>query len=167
MKSLKTLVSLTALAVCMGAASMATAASISPEGPFTTTAGSIVVQSPSSFGGSVTCGITFSGNVSGGVATINNAALTGGGLCALPALKSIPSPGWKLTALSGAAGQVENVGYTIRKTIVLPGTDCGASTISVAWNPATHTLTAANQALSGGCNIVSLTTTAAGLTVNP
>ncbi|MGB3124779.1 MAG: alkane oxidation protein activator PraB [Pseudomonas sp.] len=167
MKSFKTLVCVTSFALCVGAASMASAASISPEGPFTTTAGSIVVQSPSSFGGSVTCGITFSGVVSGGVATINNAALTGGGLCGLPTLKSIPSPGWKLTALSGTTGQVENVGYTIKKTIVIPATDCGPSTISVTWNAAAHTLTASNQALSGGCNIVSLTTTAAGLTVNP
>lgn len=167
MKSLKTLVSLTALTVCMGAASMANAASISPEGPFTTTGGTIVVQSPSSFGGSVTCGITFSGNVSGGVATINNAALTGGGLCGLPTLKNIPSPGWVLTASSGTTGKVANVGYTIKKTIVIPATDCGPSSIDVTWDPAAHTLTAANQALSGGCNIVSLTTTAAGLTVNP
>lgn len=170
MKSLKTLVSLTALTVCMGAASMASAASISPEGPFTTTGGSIVVQSPSSFGGSVTCGITFSGTVSAGVATITNAALTGGGLCALPTLKSIPAPGWVLTALpdtDGKKGKVANVGYTIKKTIIIPATDCGISTINVDWNPTTHTLTANNQALSGGCNIVSLTTTATGLTVNP
>ncbi|WP_339415903.1 MULTISPECIES: alkane oxidation protein activator PraB [unclassified Pseudomonas] len=167
MKSLKTLVSLSALAVCMGAASMANAASISPEGPFTTTAGSIVVQSPSSFGGSVTCGITFSGTVSGGVATITNAALTGGGLCALPTLKSIPSPGWVLTASSATEGKVANVGYTIKKTFIIPGTDCGPSSINVTWNASSHTLTAANQPLSGGCNIVSLTTTASGLTVNP
>jgi len=159
MKSLKTLVSLTALAVCMGAASMASAATITPDGPFSTSAGTIVVKSPSSFGAAVTCGITFTGNVSGGVATINGATLTGGGLCGLPTLTNIP---WVLTATSPTVGTVTNVGYKISS---IPATNCGPTTIAVAWNAGSKKLTAANQSLSGNCTVVSLDVTAPTLTV--
>ncbi|MEB2648908.1 alkane oxidation protein activator PraB [Pseudomonas sp. MYb541] len=170
MKSLKTLVSLTALTVCMGAASMANAASITPNGPFTTNAGTIVVTSPSSLGAPVTCGITFGGTVAGGVATITSAALTGGGLCSLPTLKNIPSPGWVLTATSfnaatGAGlGTVTNVGWTV----AFPASNCGAGSINVVWNQATHTLTTpSSQSLSGNCAVQSLSVVAPSLSLAP
>ena len=173
MKSLKTLVSLSALAVCMGAASMANAVSISPDGAFSTSSGTIVVKSPSSFGAAVTCDITFKGNVTSGVATINDAKLTGGGLCDLPVLKNIPTPGWVLTATSLSGGTVTNVGYTITKPLI-PLTDCGPDTINVTWNNSTHALTANNQTLTGhtsgtspNCVVQSLTVTAPSLTIVP
>ncbi|KWU52661.1 alkane oxidation protein activator PraB [Pseudomonas palleroniana] len=161
MKSLKTLVCATSFAMCFGAASMASAASVAPDGPFSTNAGTIVVKSPSSFGAAVTCGITFTGNVSGGVASINGATLTGGGLCALPTLTNLP---WVLTAATGTTGTVTNVGYKINS---VPATNCGPTTIAVAWNPSSKTLSAANQALSGNCTVVSLSVVAPTLTVNP
>jgi hypothetical protein len=161
MKSLKTLVCATSFAMCFGAASMASAASVSPDGPFSTNAGTIVVKSPSSFGAAVTCGITFTGNVSGGVASINGASLTGGGLCALPTLTNLP---WVLTAASGTTGTVTNVGYKITS---IPATNCGPTTIAVAWDPSSKTLSAANQSLSGNCTVVSLSVAAPSLTVNP
>ncbi|QLG93789.1 protein activator of alkane oxidation PraB [Pseudomonas yamanorum] len=160
MKSLKTLVCATSFAMCFGAASMATAASVSPEGPFSTNAGTIVVKSPSSFGAAVTCGITFTGNVSGGVASINGASLTGGGLCSLPTLTNIP---WVLTAASPTTGTVTNVGYKITS---IPATNCGPTTIAVAWTAGTKTLSAANQSLSGNCTVVSLSVVAPTLSVN-
>ncbi|MPQ87097.1 protein activator of alkane oxidation PraB [Pseudomonas sp. MAFF 730085] len=161
MKSLKTLVCATSFALCAGAASMASAASVAPEGPFSTSPGTLVVKSPSSFGAAVTCGITFTGTVSGGVASISGAALTGGGLCALPTLTNLP---WVLTAATGTTGTVTNVGYKITS---VPATNCGPTTIAVAWAPGTKTLSAANQSLSGNCSVVSLSVVAPTLTVNP
>lgn len=161
MKSLKTLVCATSFALCFGAASMASAASITPDGPFSTNPGTIVVKSPSSFGAAVTCGITFTGNVSGGVASINGATLTGGGLCSLPTLTNLP---WALTAATGTTGTVTNVGYKITS---IPATNCGPTPIAVAWTPGTKTLSAANQSLSGNCTVVSLSVVAPTLSVNP
>ncbi|TSD77346.1 protein activator of alkane oxidation PraB [Pseudomonas sp. KBS0710] len=161
MKSLKTLVCATSFALCFGAASMASAASITPDGPFSTNPGTIVVKSPSSFGAAVTCGITFTGNVSGGVASINGATLTGGGLCSLPTLTNLP---WVLTAATGTTGTVTNVGYKITS---IPATNCGPTPIAVAWTPGTKTLSAANQSLSGNCTVVSLSVVAPTLSVNP
>jgi hypothetical protein len=167
MKSLKTLVSLTALTVCMGAASMANAFSISPEGTFTTSTGSITVLSPSS-SLPVTCPITFSGKVTGGVATITGATVGGSGLCALPVLKNIPTPGWVLTATSASAGTVTNVGYTIAGLPpIIPASNCGATTINVAWNGGTHTLSASGQPLSGSCTVQSLSVVATSLSIIP
>ncbi|WP_248750013.1 alkane oxidation protein activator PraB [Pseudomonas sp. MWU15-20650] len=159
MKSLKTLVCVASFALCFGAASMATAATITPDGPFSTSAGSIVVKSPSSFGAAVTCGITFTGNVSGGVASINGATLTGGGLCSLPTLTNLP---WVLTATAPTAGNVTNVGYKIAS---IPATNCGPTPIVVAWDAASKKLTATNQSLSGNCTVVSLDVTAPTLSV--
>ena len=174
MKGIKTLVSATAMLACLSAASMAGAATIiikdpaNPtgpvDGPFTTSAGQIVVKSPSSFQAAVTCGITFTGNVSAGIATISGATLTGGGLCALPVLKNIPSPGWVLTAGTTTTGTVTNVGYTISS---FPSTNCGPNSIAVTWNESSKTLSASNQSLSGNCTIVSLSATAPKLSVTP
>ncbi|MFL1417151.1 alkane oxidation protein activator PraB [Pseudomonas fildesensis] len=170
MKSLKTLFCVTSFALCFGTASMANAASITPNGSFTTNAGTIVVTSPSSFGQPVTCGITFGGTVTAGVATITSAKLTGGGLCGLPTLKNIPSPGWVLTATSFnattglGAGTVTNVGWTV----AFPASNCGAGSINVVWNQATHTLsTPSSQSLSGSCAVQSLSVVAPSLSLAP
>lgn len=164
MKSLKTLVCVTSFALCFGAASMASAASVSPNGPFTTSAGTIVVTSPSSSGLPITCGVTFGGTVAGGVATITSASLSGGGLCSLPTLKNIPSPGWVLSATSLTTGTVANVGWTV----VFPASNCGAGTINVVWNDSTQTLTTpSSQPLSGNCAVQSLSVKAPTLHVVP
>lgn len=155
MKSLKTLVSLSALAVCMGAASMANAYSITPVNSSFTAPGTISVKSPSSFQATVNCGATFTGNVdASGVAKITGVAVTGGGLCALPKITGLP---WTLTAAGAAAGSVSNVGYTIAASVLYPASNCGPSTITVGYSGGV--LTASNQTLSGSCTVVSLSVT--------
>ncbi len=168
MKSLKTLVSLTALTVCMGAASMVSAASFSPpNATFTTlSGGTIVVKSPSSFNASVTCDISFTGTVraNGSAAEITSAKVSGDNkLCSKPKLTNLP---WVLSP----SGTVTNVGYTIDAVPpVIPGTNCGPTTISVSLvNVAGGVaLSASNKALSGGCTVVSLNVTAPGVSIVP
>ncbi|MDB1112333.1 protein activator of alkane oxidation PraB [Pseudomonas extremaustralis] len=155
MKSLKTLVSLSALAVCMGAASMANAYSISPVNTSFTAPGTISVKSPSSFQATVNCGATFTGNVDAtGVAKITGVSVTGGGLCSLPTITGLP---WTLTATGATSGSVTNVGYTIAGSLIFPASNCGPSTIAVAYSGGL--LTASNQPLSGSCTVVSLSVT--------
>jgi len=159
MKSLKTLVCATSLALCFGAASMANAATITPAGPFTTSAGTIVVTSPSFCGRPITCGVTFGGTVTSGVVTITAATLSGGGLCGLPVLKNIPSPGWVLSATSydpvtkKGTATVTNVGWTV----AFPPSNCGPGTLNLVWDEVTQTLsTTSSQSLSGSCAVQSL-----------
>ncbi|NMY86926.1 protein activator of alkane oxidation PraB [Pseudomonas sp. WS 5411] len=162
MKSFKPLVCATSFALCSVVASMASAVTISPEGPFTTDPGSIVVKSPSSFGAAVTCGITFTGRVIGGVAMIYTVNTTGSGLCFMQPVV-IVSP-WVLTAESLTTGTMTNVIYKIP---FVPTTNCGPTTIQLSWDPATKALSSANQSLSGNCTVVSLRVGAPTLTVNP
>ncbi|WP_026137098.1 alkane oxidation protein activator PraB [Pseudomonas sp. CBZ-4] len=169
MKSLKTLVCATSFAMCFGAASMASAAVITPEGPFTNLTGSITVLSPSS-SLPVTCTLTASGTVSGGIATISSATFTGGILCPLAQLKSLPNPGWVLKALTTTTGTLSNVGYVINGAPpLIPKSDCGPTNINVTWNQGTHVLGATNQTLlgqgTGNCTIQTLTVNAPGLSV--
>ncbi|MGY2196428.1 alkane oxidation protein activator PraB [Pseudomonas gingeri] len=171
MKGIKTLVSATAIAVCLGAASMANAVSITPAGTYSPLAsGTITVKSPSSLQAAVTCNISFDGTVNAdGTVDITGASVSGSNqLCGLPKMK-IP-PAWKLTATSltgsTAVGNVTNVGYTITFP-PFPATNCGPSTIAVAFDNTTHKLTASNQALSGSCTVVTLDVTASALTVIP
>lgn len=158
MKSFKTLVSLTALTVCMGAASMANAYSITPINTDFTAPGTITVKSPSSFQAAVNCTATFAGRVDGaGVAKINTVTVSGGGLCNLPQITGLP---WTLTATGPngvLSGTVSNVGYTIASTFLYPASNCGPSTINVGYNGSA--LTASNQNLSGSCTVVSLSVT--------
>jgi hypothetical protein len=170
MKSLKTLVCVGSFALCFGAASMASAATITPNGSFTTSAGTITVTSPSSAGLPVTCGITFSGTVASGIATITSASLTGGGLCSLPTLKNLPSPGWVLgmstfdPVTNKGTGAVANVGWTV----AFPASNCGAGSINVVWDEGTQTLsTPSSQSLSGNCAVQSLSVKAPTLHVTP
>lgn len=155
MKSLKSLVSLSALAVCMGAASMAHAYSISPVNSSFTAPGTIAVKSPSSFQGTVNCNATFTGNVNAsGVALITGVTVSGGGLCALPKITGLP---WTLTATGAATGSVTNVGYTIAASVLYPASNCGPSTIAVSYSGGV--LSASNQTLSGNCTVSSLSVT--------
>ncbi|WP_430443949.1 MAG: alkane oxidation protein activator PraB [Pseudomonas piscis] len=158
MKGIKTLVSATAIAVCLGAASMANAASIvfdngtNPpilSGNFTTPGGSITVRSPSSFGAPVTCNINFSGSINNGIASITGATVSGSNpLCSLPKITGLP---WTLTANSTTAGTVTNVGYSISS---FPSTNCGPTTIAVAWSNTTNSLSLSTpQSLAGGCTV--------------
>lgn len=155
MKSLKTLLSLTALTVCMGAASMANAFSITPVGTSFTAPGTISVKSPSSYQATVNCDATFSGSVgSTGIVSITGVTVGGSNpLCSLPDITGLP---WTLTATSLAGGTVTNVGYTIASSFIYPASNCGPSTIAVAYSNATGILSASNQALSGSCTVVSL-----------
>jgi hypothetical protein len=162
MKSLKPLFCAIPFALCSVAASTASAASISPEGPFSTNAGLISVKSPSSFGAAVTCGIAFSGNVSSGVARIYNVNTTGGGQCFMQPV--VVFPPWVLTAGPATTVTITNVSYKISS---IPATNCGPTTIQVSWDPVTKTLIGANQPLSGNCTVVSLKFVAPSLTVNP
>ncbi len=163
MKSLKVLGCVTAFALCSVVASMASAATISPEGPFTTNPGSIIVKSPSSFGAAVTCGITFTGKVIGGVAMIYTANTTGSGQCFSQPVVIFPP--WVLSATRGNTGlTMTNVSYKIQS---IPATNCGPTSILVSWDPNTKTLSSANQSLSGNCTVVSLSVGAPSLTVNP
>ncbi|WP_082340984.1 alkane oxidation protein activator PraB [Pseudomonas sp. MIACH] len=161
MKSLKTLVSLSALAVCMGAASMANAFSLSPINTPFTAAGTIVVKSPSSLQVPVTCSVTFTGNVTAaGEGSITGVTVGGSNsLCGLPQIQGTP---WtlKATGLTGvnATGTVDNVGYKITATGVIPS-NCGLSTIVVGYNNTTKVLTATNQPLAGSCTVQSLSVT--------
>lgn len=164
MKSLKTLVSLSALAVCMGAASMANAVSLSPINTGFTATGSITVKSPSSIQIPVTCSVTFTGNVDGsGLGKITDVVVGGSNsLCNLPQTTNKP---WTLTATSltapTAVGNVTNVGYNITASGVIPS-NCGPSTINVGYNNTTKVLTASNQPLSGSCTVQSLSVTVVG-----
>ncbi|MGH8447857.1 alkane oxidation protein activator PraB [Pseudomonas sp.] len=163
MKILKNLVCATAFAVCSVASSMSSAASISPEGPFTTEPGYIIVKSPSSFGAAVTCGITLGGNIINGMARVERVVMTGGGLCIYVPM-FIGSP-WLLSVTRGSTGlTMTNVSYKIQS---IPTTNCGPTSILVSWDPNTKTLSSANQSLSGNCTVVSLSVGAPSLTVNP
>lgn len=155
MKSLKTLVSFTALTVCMGAASMASATAITPNpSAFSTPGGTIAVSSPASLGAPVTCGITFTGSVAtgGASASITGATVTGGGLCGVPVLLGLP---WTLTP-SGAGpsvftGTVSGVNFNILG-------DCATApvTIAVTFNNATNTLSIPATQTVGKCKITKL-----------
>lgn len=171
MKGFKTLVTLSSFALCLGAASLASAATIGAPGQtFNTPGGSITVKSPSSYGAAVTCSIDFHGVVNAnGTATIDGATVSGSNpLCGLPKMKGFPNPGWTLALNTNpdntvTKGTVTNVGYTIA---FIPATNCGPTTIDVTWDGTS--LHATNQALSGSCTVVSLDATPSpAVTVTP
>ncbi|KGE68890.1 MULTISPECIES: alkane oxidation protein activator PraB [Pseudomonas] len=169
MKSLKTLVSLTALTVCMGAASMVNAATISPPGAgFTTPAGAITVTSPASFGAPVACTIVFTGSVaaSGANASITGATVSGSNpLCGVPVLLGLP---WTLTASTATgpdtfAGTVSGVNFKIVSNCA-----SAPATINVVYNNSNHTITVPSAQTVGSCKITALNATPTPtLTVNP
>ena len=169
MKSLKTLVSLSALAVCMGAASMANATTITPNPTaFTTPGGTIAVSSPASLGIPVNCGIVFTGSVAAGgaSASITGATVTGGGLCGVPVLLGLP---WTLTPGAGTAGVFTGTVSGVNFRIVNDCADATApATINVKFDNATHALTIGTPQTVGKCKITALNVTPAPeFTLNP
>ncbi len=164
MKSLKTLVSLSALVVCMGAASMANAFSISPINSSFVASGSLTVKSPSSFQQNITCTVQFNGTVdSAGVANISTVTVGGSNtLCGLPKITGTP---WLLnaTGLTGSVGTglVSNVGYTIAAVPpLIPASNCsGNVTVSYDNISKVLTLAPAPQPLGSSCTLVSLSAT--------
>ena len=167
MKSLKTLVSLSALAVCMGAASMANASTITPNPTaFTTPGGTIAVSSPASHGIPVNCGIVFTGSVAAGgaSASITGATVTGGGLCGVPVLLGLP---WTLTPGAGTSGVYTGTVSGVNFKIV---NDCATApaTIDVKFDNATHALTIGTAQTVGKCKITALNVTPSPqFTLNP
>lgn len=150
MKAVKTFASSTALVLCLGAASAATAATIAPAGASFTAPGTITVRSPASLQQPVTCNITFTGKVSanGASASITGATVSGSNsLCSVPQMKNLP---WTLTVSSTTSGTVTGVAFSILSS------NCGPGTINASWSNAANTLSASNQALSGSCTITSL-----------
>ncbi|NMX60828.1 alkane oxidation protein activator PraB [Pseudomonas sp. WS 5079] len=159
MKSLKTLVCVSSFALCFGAASMASAASIvRPGGPgtFETPTATITIKTPSSFNQPIQCNMNFKGTVNAdGTATITSMEKRAGGnaLCGAPKMKGT----WTLTADSVSTGTITGVGFTVAS---LPATDCGPSPVPGLWSNSTNTLTlATTTALSGGCTITSMSIT--------
>ncbi|UMZ14892.1 protein activator [Pseudomonas sp. MPFS] len=148
MQSIKTLVSVASFAICLGAASMASAATISPAGPFSAP-GSITVTSPASFNQPVTCNINFTGTVNGPNATITGATVNGANpLCGVPVLLNLP---WTLTPANATSGTVSGVNFKIIN-------DCSATpvTINIAWNNGTNTLSVPSAQTVGKCKITAL-----------
>ncbi len=156
MKILKNLISLSAFAVCLGVASMASAASIAPKGTaFSTPSGAISVSSPASLGFPVACTINFTGSVAanGSSATITNATVSGSNaLCGVPTLLGLP---WTLTP-SGTGpgiftGTVSGVNFNI-----LGNCASAPTTIAVNFNNATNTLSIPSPQTIGKCKITEL-----------
>lgn len=156
MKILKNLISLSTFALCLGVASMASAATIAPAGAsFSTPAGAISVSSPASLGFPVACTINFTGSVAanGSSATITNATVSGSNaLCGVPALLGLP---WTLTPSgtgSGTfAGTVSGVNFNI-----LGNCASAPTTIAVTFNNATNTLSIPSAQTVGKCKITAL-----------
>ncbi|WP_099169688.1 MULTISPECIES: alkane oxidation protein activator PraB [Pseudomonas] len=156
MKSLKNLISLSAFAICLGAASMASAVTVAPAGAaFSTPAGAISVSSPASFGVPVSCTINFSGSVAsnGASATITNATVSGSNpLCGLPTMLGLP---WTLTPTGTGsnvfAGTVSGVNFNI-----LGNCASSPTTIAVTFNNSTNTLSIPSTQTVGKCKISAL-----------
>ena len=156
MKSFKTLVCVSSFALCFGAASMASAASIvrpGGPGPFETPNGTITIKTPSSFNQPIQCNMNFKGTVNAdGTATITSMEKRAGGsaLCGAPVMKGT----WTLTASSLTDGTITGVGFTVAS---IPATNCGPSPVAGLWSNTTNTLTLNGSAvLSGGCTVTAM-----------
>ena len=142
MKSIKSLPSFAALALCLSVSSMASAATITPVNSAFTAPGTISVSSPASLNLPVTCNITFKGKTAadGSYASIDSVTVSGSNtLCSVPQMTGLP---WKLTVSSTTAGKVDGVGFKILSST------CGPSTVNGSWSNATNTLSASNQSLA-------------------
>ena len=151
MHTIKTLFSVASCVICLGVASMASAASIEPKGKLFKAPGSITVTSPASFNQPVTCNITFNGKVAdnGANASITSATVSGANpLCGVPVLQNLP---WTLTPSSSTAGSVSGVMFKVLS-------DCTATpvTISGTWNNSSNTLSIASAQTVGKCKITAL-----------
>lgn len=151
MQSIKTLVSVASFAICLGAASMANAATIAPAGATFSAPGTISVSSPASFGIPVNCNINFTGTVAanGSSASITGATVSGSNsLCSVPVLQNLP---WTLTATSATTGVVSGVSFKI-----LSNCSTAPVTINGTWSNATNTLSIPSAQAVGSCKITAL-----------
>jgi len=136
----------------LGIISMANAASIIPGGSFLSH-GEMVVTSPSSFGAQVTCKVTVVGDVQGEIAAISQFSVSGGPMCSMIKMKSVPLPGLVWKVHGPINGTMSNFGFSTS----FPVNNCGPNTISVWWNSQESALRASGQSLSGGsCSLISL-----------
>ncbi|HHW2198752.1 TPA: alkane oxidation protein activator PraB, partial [Pseudomonas aeruginosa] len=122
MKSIKSLPSFAALALCLSVSSMASAATITPVNSAFTAPGTISVSSPASLNLPVTCNITFKGTTAadGSYASIDSVTVSGSNtLCSVPQMTGLP---WKLTVSSTTAGKVDGVGFKILSSTCGPST---------------------------------------------
>lgn len=135
----------------LGIISMANAASIVPGGSFISH-GEMVVTTPSSTGALLTCKVTVVGDVQGEIAAISQFSVSGGPMCSMIKMKSVPLPGlvWKVDGLIN--GTMSNFGFSTS----FPINNCGPSSISVLWISQERALRASSQSLSGGCSLISL-----------
>ncbi|WP_081005874.1 MULTISPECIES: alkane oxidation protein activator PraB [Pseudomonas] len=153
MKGIKTLVSATAMAVCMGAMSMASAATIvsPPAGSTFTAPGTITVKSPASLNVPVTCNITFTGTVAADSKTASITAVTVSGsnaLCNVPKMGGLP---WTLTPTSATSATVGGVSFSIIS-------NCGTANVTTAYGGGVLSLSPAPQSV-GSCTITALSVT--------
>ncbi|WP_248745927.1 alkane oxidation protein activator PraB [Pseudomonas sp. MWU12-2037] len=147
MKGIKTLVSFTAIAVCLGAASMVNAATITPVNTTFSAPGTITVKSPASFNLPVTCNITFTGKTAanGASASITAATVSGSNsLCGVPVMQNLP---WTLTPTSTSTATVSGVSFSVIS-------NCGTATINTNYGGGALTVPSA-QAV-GSCSITAL-----------
>ncbi|WP_248802447.1 alkane oxidation protein activator PraB [Pseudomonas sp. MWU13-2100] len=150
MKGIKTLASFTAIAVCLGAASMVNAATItSPAAGSTFSApGTITVSSPASGNIPVQCNITFSGTVASDskTASITNATVSGSNfLCGIPVMQNLP---WTLTPTSTTTATVSGVSFKILS-------NCGTANVLTNYAGGALTLSTTPQSV-GTCKITQL-----------
>lgn len=167
MQSLRKTALLGSMIVALGVVSSAVcAAGFSPPGPFSSTNASVVLKSPATFQGAMTCGLSLSGTIdANGVATINSVIPAANALCAL--FKPVDLP-WSVNLSSTNQGVINNVGFTMRNLWGADTTHCGPTNVVASWDNASHVLSGANQAMAGNCTLVSLNATLTGsITTNP
>ncbi|WP_248750014.1 alkane oxidation protein activator PraB [Pseudomonas sp. MWU15-20650] len=151
--ALKWILSTVLLANGVGVASVAQAFQFVPAGPFTSAAGVLKIKTPSSFGATLTCALSMSGEVSAFTGLkITSVSITGPGICSLLKAKYLS---WPVSANSLSSVNISDMGFSLVGS-VLPPSNCGVSEINANWNPANKSVTASNQALSGNCTIEQL-----------
>jgi hypothetical protein len=156
MKSLKTFGCVTLFALCGGAISTASAATIAPAGSAFTTAGTITIKSPLSFNMPVTCNFAMAGSVAsdGSVAAITSAVFSGSNpICSIPVASNFV---WRLK-LTGSGPDV--FPGTLGALKLKVASDCSSSpvNISVIWKNSTNTLSITSPQTVGACTITGLT----------
>ncbi|MBN2975330.1 alkane oxidation protein activator PraB [Pseudomonas lactucae] len=134
---------------------MSMASAFIESGSFSSTAGTLVLKSPATLQGNMTCTLSLAGTVnSSGIAVITQVVGSGTAYCQALTPKGLP---WSVSLNSASNASVTQVGLTLPPLIFgVPGADCGPSTISASWDNAAHVLSAQNQILANQCTVVSL-----------
>lgn len=156
-------------AVALGAiaiSSVSLAATFVESGSFSSSTSTLVLKSPATLQGNMTCTLNVSGAVnSSGVAVITSVAGLGSAYCQALKPKGLP---WSVSLGSIANATVTAVGFTLPPLLFgVPGADCGATPIGASWDNASHVLSAQNQALANQCTVTSLNITFPSLTASP